>query len=182
MVFRHFSTIFNEINRIKQSKLYVDTKLVFSDGSLLVHSSELEARGLWWATCQDPDIPPEEITFLLPDYSITYGKVLAHGLYEDSDVGENGDNGDNVLHDDHDLTEQSFNILHECYDIPKLTVRPPVIQRNNEHEAIVCDEVTDCSPSNQAPAGDSQAGEGGNWCFISISQYSVILPPTSTHM
>ena len=159
MVFRHFSTIFNEINRIKQSKLYVDTKLVFSDGSLLVHSSVLEARGLWWATCRDPDI-----------------SVLAHELYEDSDVGEN------VLHDDHDLTEQSFNILHECYDIPKLTVRPPVIQRNNEHEAIVCDEVTDCSPSNQAPAGDSQAGEGGNWCFISISQYSVILPPTSTHM
>ena len=125
----------------------------------------LEARGLWWATCRDPDI-----------------SVLAHELYEDSDVGENGDNGDNVLHDDHDLTEQSFNILHECYDIPKLTVRPPVIQRNNEHEAIVCDEVTDCSPPNQAPAGDSQAREGGNWCFISISQYSVILPPTSTHM
>ena len=117
MVFRHFSTIFNEINRIKQSKLYVDTKLVFSDGSLLVHSSVLEARGLWWATCRDPDIPPEDITFLFPDYSINYGIVLVHELYED--VGENGDN---VLHDDHDLTEQSFNILHECYDIPKLTV------------------------------------------------------------
>ena len=125
---------------------------------LLVHSSVLEARGLWWVTCRDPDIPPEDITFLFPDYSINYGIVLAHELYEDSDVGENGDN---VLHDDHDLTEQSFNILHECYDIPKLTVRPPVIQRNNEHEAIVCDEVTDCSPPNQAPAHDSQAGEGG---------------------
>ena len=101
--------------------------------------------------------------------------VLAHGLYEDSDVGENGDNGDNVLHDDHDLTEQSFNILHECYDIPKLTVRPPVIQRNNEHEAIVCDEVTDCSPSNQAPAHDSQAGEGGAdlfYFYITIQCHS----------
>ena len=72
MGFRHFSPIFNEINRIRQSNKFVDTRLIFSDGSLVIHSSVLEAGGLWWSGCRDPNIPPEDITFLLPDYTIKY--------------------------------------------------------------------------------------------------------------
>ena len=67
-------------------------RLVFCNGSLVLHSSSvLEAGGLWWSRCRDTDIPPEDVIFSLPDYSINYEVVLVHELYKDSDNAENDD-------------------------------------------------------------------------------------------
>ena len=113
MGFRHFTSIFNEISEIRQSNLLVNTKLVFSDGSLLVHLHMLEAGGLWWTKCRDLEIPPDEIVYLFPDDSINFGLEMMHELYRDYD-SECGIDNNNMN-------------LHEKYDIPELPVRPPVI-------------------------------------------------------
>ena len=89
MVFRHFSSIFNEINKIRQSNTFVDTKLVFCDGSLLVHSHVLETGGQWWSKCRDAETNPEDVVFLFPDHSINYGLLLVHELYKKSEYGDN---------------------------------------------------------------------------------------------
>ena len=124
MVFRHFSSIFNEINKIRQSNTFVDTKLVFCDGSLLVHSHVLETGGQWWSKCRDAETNPEDVVFMFPDHSINYGLVLVHELYKYS---EYGDNNNFVLHDDNDET-----------------VRPPVIKFHQ----------TSCGVISQSEASD----------------------------
>ena len=43
MGFRHFPNIFNEIDKLGKLNTYVDCKLVFSDGSLMVHFAKLLA-------------------------------------------------------------------------------------------------------------------------------------------
>ena len=48
MGFRHFPNIFNEINKLRKSNTYVDCKLVFADGSLMVHFAKLLAAQIWW--------------------------------------------------------------------------------------------------------------------------------------
>ena len=73
MFFGHFKSIFNEISKLRESNSLVNTKLVFCDGSLLVHFSLLEDGGFWWTNCRDPEIPPDEIIYLFPDYSINFG-------------------------------------------------------------------------------------------------------------
>ena len=85
MVLRHFPSIFNEISKIRESNSFVNTRLVFSDGSLLVHFYFLENGGLWWTNCRDPDIPPDEVIYLFPDYSINFGLELVHELYKVSE-------------------------------------------------------------------------------------------------
>ena len=87
MGFRHFTSIFNEISEIRQSNLLVNTKLVFSDVSLLVHLHMLEAGGLWWTKCRDLEIPPDEIVYLFPDDSINFGLEMMHELYRDCKIG-----------------------------------------------------------------------------------------------
>ena len=63
-IFRYFASFFKEYRGIRKSNSFVDTKLVFCDGSLPVHSSVLEARGLfWWTKCKDSDIPKEDKHF-----------------------------------------------------------------------------------------------------------------------
>ena len=81
MGFRHFTSIFNEISALRQSNLLVNTKLVFSDGSLLVHLHMLEAGGLWWTKCRDLEIPPDEIVYLFLYDS--FGLEMMHELYRD---------------------------------------------------------------------------------------------------
>ena len=49
MSFRYYPSIFNEINnKIRQSTSYVDCKLMFFDGSLVVNFAKLVAAGFWW--------------------------------------------------------------------------------------------------------------------------------------
>ena len=48
MGFRHFPNIFNEIDKLGKLNTYVDCKLVFSDGSLMVHFAKLLAAQIWW--------------------------------------------------------------------------------------------------------------------------------------
>ena len=49
MSFRYYPSICNEINnKIRQSTSYVDCKLMFFDGSLVVNFAKLVAAGFWW--------------------------------------------------------------------------------------------------------------------------------------
>ena len=49
MSLRYYPSIFNEIiNKIRQSTSYVDCKLMFFDGSLVVNFAKLVAAGFWW--------------------------------------------------------------------------------------------------------------------------------------
>ena len=49
MSFRYYPSILNEINnKIRQSTSYVDCKLMFFDGSLVVNFAKLVAAGFWW--------------------------------------------------------------------------------------------------------------------------------------
>ena len=49
MSFRYYPSIFNENNnKIRQSTSYVDCKLMFFDGSLVVNFAKLVAAGFWW--------------------------------------------------------------------------------------------------------------------------------------
>ena len=85
MGFRHFPNIFNEIDKLGKLNTYVDCKLVFSNGSLMVHFAKLLAGQLWWTGCRDGDIPPDALVILFPHHSINYGLKLINEIYDDSE-------------------------------------------------------------------------------------------------
>ena len=58
----------NGIQTIRESNPFTNTKLVFSDVMLLVHFYLPEDGDLWWTKCRDPEIPPDDIGYLFPDY------------------------------------------------------------------------------------------------------------------
>ena len=82
MGFRHFPNI---LNKLRKLKTYVECKLVFSDGSLMVHFAKLLAARIWWTGCRDDDIPPDELVILFPHHSINYGFKLINEIYDASE-------------------------------------------------------------------------------------------------
>ena len=78
MGFRHFPNI---LNKLRKLKTYVECKLVFSDGSLMVHFAKLLAAQIWWTGCRDDVIPPDELVILFPHHSINYRLKLVNEIY-----------------------------------------------------------------------------------------------------
>ena len=72
MGFRHFPSLLNEIKKLRKLNTYVDCKLVFSDGSMMVHFAKLLASRIWWTGCRDGDTPPDNLVFIFPNQSIKY--------------------------------------------------------------------------------------------------------------
>ena len=129
MSFKFYPSIFGEINKIKQSKSYVDCKLVFSDGSLVVLFAKLVAAGIWWTKCKDHDIPPDNLVVIFPHHSLSYGLELVNKIYLDID------NDDRMQHD---------------IDIPELIVRssdilptPPMSRSNSIVRSKSCTSPED---------------------------------------
>ena len=73
MGFRHFPNIFNEIDKLGKSNTYVDCKLVFSDGSLMVHFLKLLVAQIWWTRCRDGDTPTDDLVIIFLYQAINYG-------------------------------------------------------------------------------------------------------------
>ena len=71
--------------KLRKLNTYVDCKLVFSDGSLMVHFAKLLAARIWWTGCRDDVIPPDELVILFPHHSINYGLKLINEIYDDSE-------------------------------------------------------------------------------------------------
>ena len=72
MGFRHFPNIFNEIDKLGKLNTYVDCKLVFSDGSLMVHFAKLLAAQIWWTQSRDGDTPTDDLVIIFLYQAINY--------------------------------------------------------------------------------------------------------------
>ena len=92
MGFRHFPSLLNEIKKLRKLNTYVDCKLVFSDGSMMVHFAKLLASRIWWTGFRDGDTPPDNLVFIFPNQSIKYGLKMINEIYQDSE-------NDNMVHD-----------------------------------------------------------------------------------
>ena len=66
MGFRHFPNI---LNKLRKLKTYVECKLVFSDGSLMVHFAKWLAAWIWWTGYRDGDTPQDDLVIIFPHQS-----------------------------------------------------------------------------------------------------------------
>ena len=59
--------------KLRKLNTYVDCKLVFSDGSLMVHFAKLLAAWIWRTSCRDGYNPQDDLVIIFPHQSIKYG-------------------------------------------------------------------------------------------------------------
>ena len=116
MGFRHFPSLLNEIKKLRKLNTYVDCKLVFSDGSMMVHFAKLLASRIWWTGCRDGDTPPDNLVFIFPNQSIKYGLKMINEIYQDSE-------NDNMVHD---IEREIPEIVVRSNDCSPACLTPPL--------------------------------------------------------